>query len=83
MPRQAVSFDIAYDKSESRIQKITDKAPKAKFYFSDDNLSYRNYPILAYTLIFMTKATLFLLLKELTLTFANILLLCSAGLNVF
>lgn len=41
-PRQIVGFDIAHDKDESRIQKIADKAPKAKFYFSDANPSYRN-----------------------------------------
>ena len=41
-PRQSVGFDIAHDKSKSRIQKIADKAPKAKFYFSDANPGYRN-----------------------------------------
>ena len=41
-PRQIVGFDIAYDKNENRIQKIVDKAVKAKFYYSDANPSYQN-----------------------------------------
>ncbi len=41
-PRQIVGFDIAFDKSEKRIQKIADNAPKAKFYYSDANPSYQN-----------------------------------------
>ena len=35
-------FDVAYDKNENRIQKIVDKAVKAKFYYSDANPSYQN-----------------------------------------
>ena len=40
-PRQIVDFDVAYDKSENRIQKIVDSAIKAKFYYSDVNPSYQ------------------------------------------
>ncbi len=40
-PRQIVGFDISYDKNEDRIQKIADDAPKARFYFSDGNPSYK------------------------------------------
>ena len=41
-PRQIVSYDIAYDKNEKRIQEIVDKTVKAKFYYSDANPSYQN-----------------------------------------
>ena len=41
-PRQIVGFDIAYDKSENRIQNIADNAVKARFYFSDANPSYQS-----------------------------------------
>ena len=41
-PRQIVGYDVAYDKNENRIQKIVDKAVKAKFYYSDANPSYQN-----------------------------------------
>ncbi len=40
--RQIVGFDVAYDKSESRIQKIVDSAVEAMHYYSDANLTYRN-----------------------------------------
>ena len=38
--RQIVGFDVAYDKNENRIQKIVDKAVKAKFYYIEPNPSY-------------------------------------------
>ena len=41
-PRQIVGFDVAYDKSEERIQKIVDSSIKAKHYYSDANPSYQN-----------------------------------------
>ena len=41
-PRQIVGFDVAYDKSEKRIQKIGDSSIKAKLYYSDANPSYQN-----------------------------------------
>ena len=41
-PRQIVGFDVAYDRNENRIQKIVDKAKKAKWYYSDANPSYQN-----------------------------------------
>ena len=41
-PRQLGGFDIAYDKNENRIQKIVDKAVKAKFYYLEPNPSYQN-----------------------------------------
>ena len=41
-PRQIVGFDVAYDKSEERIQKIVDSSIKAKHYYSDANPSYQD-----------------------------------------
>lgn len=41
-PRQIVGFNVAYDRNENRIQKIVDKATKAKRYYSDANPSYQN-----------------------------------------
>jgi len=35
LPRQIVGFDVAYDKSPSRIQGIIDNAPEAKNYCTD------------------------------------------------
>jgi IS1 family transposase len=34
-PRQIVGFDIAYDKSPERVQKIVDNAPSAQIYCTD------------------------------------------------
>lgn len=34
-PRQIVGFDVAFDKSPRRIQRIVDNAPEAKEYFTD------------------------------------------------
>ena len=39
-PRQIVGFDVAYDKSPDRIQKIVDAAPCAKEYCTDGYLEY-------------------------------------------
>ena len=39
-PRHIVSFDVAYDKSENRIQKLVDSTIKAKHYYFDANSSY-------------------------------------------
>ena len=41
-PRQIVGFDVAYDKSEERIQKIVDSSISAKHYYSDANPSYQD-----------------------------------------
>ena len=41
-PRQIVGFDVAYDKSEERIQKIVDSTIKANRYYSDANPSYQD-----------------------------------------
>ena len=41
-PRQIVGFDVAYDKSEERIQKIVDSSIKVKHYYSDANPSYQD-----------------------------------------
>ena len=41
-PRQIIGFNVAYDRNENRIQKIVDKATKAKRYYSDANPSYKN-----------------------------------------
>ncbi len=41
-PRQIVGFDVVYDKSEERIQKIVDSSIKAKRYYSDANHSYQD-----------------------------------------
>ena len=41
-PRQIVGFDVAYDKSEERIQKIVDSSIKAKHYYSYANPSYQD-----------------------------------------
>ena len=40
-PRQIVGFDVAYDKSENRIQCLVDSTTKAKHYYSDANPSYQ------------------------------------------
>ena len=39
-PRQIVGFDVAFDKSPSRIQSIVDNAPPAKVYYTDGYLGY-------------------------------------------
>ena len=39
-PRQIAGFDVAYDKSPSRIQNIVDNAPPAERYYSDGYLGY-------------------------------------------
>jgi IS1 family transposase len=39
-PRQIVGFDIAYDKTPERIQKIVDNAPNAEAYYTDGYLGY-------------------------------------------
>ena len=41
-PRQIVDFNVAYDKSEERIQKIVDRTIKSKHYYSDANPSYQD-----------------------------------------
>ncbi|MCL1819771.1 MAG: hypothetical protein FWG36_03835, partial [Oscillospiraceae bacterium] len=40
IPRQIVGFDVALDKSPSRIQAIVDNAPEAKSYCTDGYLGY-------------------------------------------
>lgn len=40
MPRQIVGFDVAFDKSPERIQKIVDNAPPAEVYCTDGWLGY-------------------------------------------
>ena len=39
-PRQIVGFDIAYDKSPERIQRMVDTAPPSAKYFTDGYLGY-------------------------------------------
>ena len=39
-PRQIVGFDVAFDKTPERIQKIVDDAPEAKIYYTDGYLGY-------------------------------------------
>jgi len=39
-PRQIVGFDVAFDKSPERIQKIVDNAPGAEAYATDGFLGY-------------------------------------------
>jgi hypothetical protein len=39
-PRQIVSFDVQFDKGVFRLQGIVNKAPEAKNYSTDGNLSY-------------------------------------------
>ena len=39
-PRQIVGFDVAYDKSPERIQRIVDNAPEAQQYCTDGYLGY-------------------------------------------
>ena len=38
--RQIVGYDIAFDKSRERIQKLVDNSPKAKYYYSDAYSAY-------------------------------------------
>jgi len=38
--RQIVGYDIAFDKSRERIQKLVDNSPKAKHYYSDAYSAY-------------------------------------------
>ena len=40
LPRQIVGFDVAFDKSPTRIQKIVDKSPEAKKYCLDGWTGY-------------------------------------------
>lgn len=40
LPRQIVGFDVAFDKSPKRIQRIVDTAPAAKKYYTDGYLGY-------------------------------------------
>lgn len=44
-PRQIVGFDVAFDKSPERIQKIVDAGPAAKYYCTD---GYSGYIDIAY-----------------------------------
>lgn len=46
LPRQIVGYNIAFDKSPERIQKIVDNAPEANYYCSDGYQGYINviYP---------------------------------------
>lgn len=39
-PRMIVGFDVAFDKSPERIQKIVDSSPKANFYYTDGYTGY-------------------------------------------
>ena len=39
-PRQIVNFDVAYDKSPARIQKMVDNAPEAEKYYTDGFSGY-------------------------------------------
>ena len=39
-PRQIVGFDVAFDKSPTRIQSIVDNAPPARVYYTDGYLGY-------------------------------------------
>ena len=39
-PRMIIGFDVAYDKSPERIQKIVDNAPSAEMYYTDRYLGY-------------------------------------------
>ena len=38
--RQIVGYDIAFDKSKERIQRLVDNSPKALQYYSDANPAY-------------------------------------------
>ena len=38
--RQIVGYDIAFDKSRERIQKLADNSPKADYYYSDAYSAY-------------------------------------------
>lgn len=40
LPRQIVGFDVAFDKSPERIQKIVDSGPEADYYCTDGYLGY-------------------------------------------
>ena len=51
-PKQVVYFDIAYHKSENIIQNIADNLVKARFYFSDANLSYQMCVLFCQTFLF-------------------------------
>ena len=44
-PRQIVGYDVAFDKSSQRIQKIVDNGPKAEYYCTD---GYRGYVDIVY-----------------------------------
>ena len=39
-PRQIVGFDVAFDKSPERIQKIVDNGPNANYYCTDGYFGY-------------------------------------------
>ena len=39
-PRQIVGYDVAFDKSSQRIQKIVDNGPKAEYYCTDGYWGY-------------------------------------------
>ena len=39
--RQIVGYDIAFDKSRERIQKLVDNSPKASHYYSDAYSAYK------------------------------------------
>ncbi len=45
-PRQIVGFDVAFDKSSERIQRMVDNAPSGNIYYSDGGAGYLNviYP---------------------------------------
>lgn len=39
-PRQSVGYDVAFDKSSQRIQKIVDSGPEAEYYCTDGYWGY-------------------------------------------
>ena len=65
--RQIVGYDIAFDKSRERIQRLVDNAPKAIQYYSDAYHAYSEICYECYHLSLKNKSQTYTLLKALIL----------------
>ncbi len=58
-PRQIVGFDVSYDKSEQRLQRLINSVLKAKYYYSDANQNYQKVSYSGQHFFFRDKSHIF------------------------
>lgn len=63
-PRQIVGYDVAFDKSANRIQKIVDNGPEAEYYCTNGYWGYVNIVIRVSIYATYTIRAILLQLKE-------------------